>query len=184
MRWWWCPIRLSWIFILLTHGSNSQRVHISLHLDTVSWFRPNRSLFFRFIAVYFLMLCTFYCCVLLLFIAVYFLLLCTFYCCVLFRRSSKYQYYGVWFDLTGREPHSRLECFPLHHFFDWGFVVLNVIYNNCVIHIHVVMHFCYIMRCFEWKRICTGFFPSFIYICINVWDPVIKKIGLGSHQPV
>ena len=74
---------LSWIFILLTHGSNSKRVHISLHLDTVSWFRPNRSLFFLFIAVYFLLLCTFYCCVL--FNAVYFLLLCTFYCCVLFN---------------------------------------------------------------------------------------------------
>jgi hypothetical protein len=141
-----------------------------------------------FNAVYFLLLCTFYCCVL--FIAVYFLMLCTFYCCVLFiavyffgeAANTNIMVFGLTWQ--GREPHSRLECFPLHHFFDWGFVVLNVIYNNCIIHIHVVMHFCYIMRCFEWKRICTGFFPSFIYICITVWDPVIKKIGLGSHQPV
>ena len=32
----------------------------------------------------------------------------------------------------------------------------------------------------EWKRICSGFFLSFVYICIAVGDPVIKKGGLGS----
>ena len=130
---------LSWIFILLTHGSNSQRVHISLHLDTVSWFRPNRSLFFLFNAVYF------------------------------FGEAANTNIMVFGLTWQGREPHSRLECFPLHHLFDWGFVVLNVIYNNCIIHIHVVIQFCYRMRCFQWKRICTGFFPSFIYICITVY---------------
>ena len=37
---------LSWIFIVLAHWNNSTRVDMSLHSDTVSWFRANRSLLF------------------------------------------------------------------------------------------------------------------------------------------
>ena len=31
---------------MLAHWNNSLRVNISLHLDTLSWFRANKSLFF------------------------------------------------------------------------------------------------------------------------------------------
>ena len=37
---------LSWIFIVLAHWNNSPRIGMSLHLDTLSWFRANQSLLF------------------------------------------------------------------------------------------------------------------------------------------
>jgi hypothetical protein len=37
---------LSWIFIVLAHWNNSLRVDMSLHLDTLFWFRANQSLLF------------------------------------------------------------------------------------------------------------------------------------------
>jgi hypothetical protein len=37
---------LSWIFIVLAHWNNSPRVDMSLHSDTLFWFRPNHSLIF------------------------------------------------------------------------------------------------------------------------------------------
>jgi hypothetical protein len=36
---------LSWIFIVLAHWNNSLGINISLHSDTLSWFRANQSLF-------------------------------------------------------------------------------------------------------------------------------------------
>jgi len=41
----------SWIFILLAHWNNSPRIDMSLHLDTLSWFRANQSLVFCLNAV-------------------------------------------------------------------------------------------------------------------------------------
>ena len=46
MRWWWCPLcsrqtHLSWIFVVLAHWSNSPWVDMSLHSDTICWFRAN-----------------------------------------------------------------------------------------------------------------------------------------------
>ena len=43
MRWWWCPLStrstsLVWIFIQLTHWSNSLHVDISHYSDTLFWF--------------------------------------------------------------------------------------------------------------------------------------------------
>jgi hypothetical protein len=37
---------LSWIILLLAHWNNSSVVDMSLHSDTLSWFRANQSLFF------------------------------------------------------------------------------------------------------------------------------------------
>ena len=37
---------LSWIFIMLAHWNNSLRVDMSLHSDTLFWFRANQSLIF------------------------------------------------------------------------------------------------------------------------------------------
>ena len=37
---------LSWIFVVLAHSSNSPRVDMSLHSDTLFWFRVNQSLLF------------------------------------------------------------------------------------------------------------------------------------------
>ena len=37
---------LSWIFIVLAHWNNSQRIDMSSHSDTSSWFRDNQSLLF------------------------------------------------------------------------------------------------------------------------------------------
>ena len=37
---------LSWIFIVLAHWNNSLQVDMSLHSDTLFWFRANQSLFF------------------------------------------------------------------------------------------------------------------------------------------
>ena len=47
---WWCslctrPTFLIWFFIVLAQWNNSPRVNISLHLDTLFWFRANLSLF-------------------------------------------------------------------------------------------------------------------------------------------
>jgi hypothetical protein len=36
---------LSWICIVLAHWNNSPRLDMSLHWDTLSWFRPNHYLF-------------------------------------------------------------------------------------------------------------------------------------------
>ena len=90
------------------------------------------------------------------------------------------------FGLTSQElePHSRLECFTLHQLFDRGFSVLNVIYNNYIVHVHVVIHLCYIyIVCgvFEWKWICTGFFQRLLIYVLPFeiqlsrrqdWDPI------------
>jgi hypothetical protein len=37
---------VSWIFIMLAHWNNSPRVEMSLHSDTLFWFRANQSLLF------------------------------------------------------------------------------------------------------------------------------------------
>jgi len=37
---------LSWIFIVLAHWNNNPRVYMSLHSDTLFWFRANQSLLF------------------------------------------------------------------------------------------------------------------------------------------
>ena len=37
---------LSWIFIVLAHWNNKPRVDMSLHSDTLFWFRTNQSLLF------------------------------------------------------------------------------------------------------------------------------------------
>jgi len=37
---------LSWKLIVLVHWSNSPRVDMSAHSDTLSWFRSNQSLLF------------------------------------------------------------------------------------------------------------------------------------------
>jgi hypothetical protein len=42
---------LSWIFIMLAHWNNSQQVDMSLHSDTLVWFRANQSLLFLLNAV-------------------------------------------------------------------------------------------------------------------------------------
>ena len=42
---------LGWIFIMLAHWNNSPRVYMSLHADTLFWFRANQSLLFLLIAV-------------------------------------------------------------------------------------------------------------------------------------
>ena len=39
---------LSWIFIVLSHWNNSQRVDMSLNLDTLFWFRANQSLSYSY----------------------------------------------------------------------------------------------------------------------------------------
>jgi hypothetical protein len=39
---------LSWIFIVLAHWNNSLRVDMSLHLDTLFWFRANQSALFPY----------------------------------------------------------------------------------------------------------------------------------------
>jgi hypothetical protein len=57
IRCWWGPLcnhanKLSWIFIVLAHWNNSPRVDMSLHSDTLSWFRANQSLFLLFNTVY------------------------------------------------------------------------------------------------------------------------------------
>ena len=39
---------LSWIFIVLAHWSKIPRVDMSLHSDTLFWFRANQSLLFLF----------------------------------------------------------------------------------------------------------------------------------------
>ena len=51
MRWWWVPLcsnykpkTLSWIFIVLAHWNNSPRIDMSLHSDTLFWFRAIQSL--------------------------------------------------------------------------------------------------------------------------------------------
>jgi hypothetical protein len=50
MRWSWCPLCtrptrwVAWIFMVLAHWKNSPRVDISLHSDTLFWFRANQSL--------------------------------------------------------------------------------------------------------------------------------------------
>ena len=41
-------ITLSWIFIVLVHWNNSPRVDMSLHSDTLFWFRANQSLLFLY----------------------------------------------------------------------------------------------------------------------------------------
>jgi len=37
--------KLTWIFIVLAHWNNSLWVDMSLHMDTLSWFQANQSLF-------------------------------------------------------------------------------------------------------------------------------------------
>jgi hypothetical protein len=37
---------LSWIFIVLAHWNNNPQVEMSLHSDTLFWFRANQSLLF------------------------------------------------------------------------------------------------------------------------------------------
>ena len=37
---------LSWIFIVLAHWNNSPRIDMSLHSDTLFWFRSNQSVLF------------------------------------------------------------------------------------------------------------------------------------------
>jgi hypothetical protein len=37
---------VSWVFIVLAHWNNSPRVDMSLHSDTLFWFRANQSLLF------------------------------------------------------------------------------------------------------------------------------------------
>jgi hypothetical protein len=39
-------IFFSWIFIMLVHWNNNPWIDMSLHSDTLSWFRTNQSLFF------------------------------------------------------------------------------------------------------------------------------------------
>ena len=43
---WYYTNILSWIFIVLAHWNNSPRIDMSLHSDTLSWFRSNQSLLF------------------------------------------------------------------------------------------------------------------------------------------
>ena len=43
---------LGWIFIVLTHWNNSPRVEMSLHSDTLFWFRASQSLLFLLNAAY------------------------------------------------------------------------------------------------------------------------------------
>jgi hypothetical protein len=38
--------KMSWIYIVLSHWNNSPRVDMSLHSDTLFWFRANQSLLF------------------------------------------------------------------------------------------------------------------------------------------
>jgi hypothetical protein len=38
----------SWILIALAYWNNSLRIDMSLHLDTLFWFRANQSLLFLF----------------------------------------------------------------------------------------------------------------------------------------
>ena len=50
MEWWWGPLctrptHLVGFFIVLAHWNNSPRVDMSLHSDTLSWFRANQSAF-------------------------------------------------------------------------------------------------------------------------------------------
>jgi hypothetical protein len=50
-RWWWGPLcsrPTRWVgfFIVLAHWNNSPRVDMSLHSDTLVWFRANQSLLF------------------------------------------------------------------------------------------------------------------------------------------
>jgi hypothetical protein len=45
-------ITLSWIYIVLIHGNKSPRIDMSLHSDTLAWFRANHSLFFLLNAWY------------------------------------------------------------------------------------------------------------------------------------
>jgi hypothetical protein len=56
MKWWWGPLctrpTLSWILIVLAHWNNSLRIDMSLHSDTLSWFRANQSLLFLLNAAY------------------------------------------------------------------------------------------------------------------------------------
>jgi hypothetical protein len=51
--WKFCIIifMLSWIFIVLAHWNNSLREDMSLHSDTLFWFRANQSLLFLLNAV-------------------------------------------------------------------------------------------------------------------------------------
>jgi hypothetical protein len=48
--WWFSPAsstnNLSWIFIVLSRGNNSPQKDMSLHSDTLFWFRANQSLLF------------------------------------------------------------------------------------------------------------------------------------------
>jgi hypothetical protein len=50
---WYYTNTLSWIFIVLAYWKNSPRVDISLHSDTLFWFRENQSLLLLLNAAYF-----------------------------------------------------------------------------------------------------------------------------------
>ena len=47
---------------------------------------------------------------------------------------------------------------------------------HCTVHVYVVIHICDSMWSF-WVKAC---FLSFVYICIAIEDPVIKREGWGS----
>ena len=48
MKWWWCSLcsrSTCWVgFFFIAHWKNSPRVDMSLHSDTLSWFRAKQSL--------------------------------------------------------------------------------------------------------------------------------------------
>ena len=49
-----------------------------------------------------------------------------------------------------------------------------------------ILSFNFVIVCgfLEWKRICAGFFKSFVYIGISVGDPIMKRGDLASHYSV
>jgi len=48
----------------------------------------------------------------------------------------------------------------------------------CIVHVYVVIHFCYSVRIFEWKWINAGFVMFvYIYIVVNVGHPIIRRGG-------
>ena len=76
---------MSWFLIVLAHWNNSPRIDMSLHSDTLFWFRANQSL----------------------------LCLLSPYRSIFGGNKTKYQYYSLWFDPTGVRTHEYAKHYAI-----------------------------------------------------------------------
>ena len=86
--------------------------------------------------------------------------------------------------------HYEYEVRIYHNFFFWCILCNCIFVANtlsihcpyyCTVHAYVVIHFCDSMWSSSSGSESVQDVLSFVYICIAVGDPVIKKGGLGSH---